>query len=53
MALDRMLVPPLYQVKPGVTAPIETIGATDKTAYLNIKLAPGATASFAVTPSPI
>ena len=33
-----MITPPLYQVKSGVDAPIETIGATDKTAYLNIEL---------------
>jgi hypothetical protein len=38
MTLDRMITPPLYQVKSGVDAPIETIGATAKTAYLNIEL---------------
>jgi len=38
MALDRMITPPLYQVKSGVDAPIETTGATGKTAYLNIEL---------------
>ena len=38
MSLDRWITPPLYQEKPGVDLPIETIGATDKTAYLNIDL---------------
>ncbi len=61
MALDRMLVPPLYQVKPGVDVPIELSGATGETAYLNIDLKvnpPGAgkpalpvTAVFAPNPA--
>lgn len=38
MALDPMVVPPLYQTKPGVDVPIESTGATGKTAYLNIEL---------------
>jgi hypothetical protein len=38
MALDRMLIPPLYQAKAGSPLPIETTGATGKTAYLNIEL---------------
>lgn len=38
MSLDRMITPPLYQAKAGVNLPIETIGAADKTAYLNIEL---------------
>jgi hypothetical protein len=38
MPLDPMISPPLYQEKPGVDLPIETISATDKTAYLNIEL---------------
>lgn len=41
MALDAMTTPPLYQVKPGVDMPIEKIGATDQTAYLNIELKVG------------
>lgn len=36
MPLDRMLAPPLYQEKPGVDMPIETMDG--KTAYLNIEL---------------
>src|SRR5690349_11759501 len=36
MPLDRMLTPPLYQLKPGVDLPIETIDG--KTAYLNVEL---------------
>jgi hypothetical protein len=51
MPLDRMITPPLYQVK-GVEAPIETIGTTDKTAYLNIELnvnAAGGAAALPVT----
>jgi hypothetical protein len=38
MSLDRMTIPPLYQVKPGVDVPIEFSGATGETAYLNIEL---------------
>lgn len=38
MALDRSVSPPLFQEKPGVDLPVETIGTTDKTAYLHIDL---------------
>ena len=38
MSFDPMIAPPLYQEKPGVDMPIETIGTSDKTAYLNIEL---------------
>lgn len=38
MSLDPMTTTSLYQVKPGVDVPVETIGTTDKTAYLNIDL---------------
>jgi hypothetical protein len=38
MALDRTVTPPLYQERPGVDTPVETVGTTDKTAYLHIDL---------------
>jgi hypothetical protein len=38
MGLAKSVTPPIYQEKAGVDMPIEKIGATDKTVYVNIDL---------------